>query len=400
MKMQESSVESGSTKSHGSNDCMRLDCSPIVVCSSHVSDVAIVPSQKQFPPVLTDRAGSVVVLKPHRPEGFRGDLVQPVGVRTGRRPQVDVERFPVLLVTHRNSRRGRVDVQQFGRNRFRGQWSEIRAVRLNPVQTVFRQKHDRIIHPAPSLRADDADRFRDPLKLPGGRVPLNGPQGATGGHQKRRIPAGNHCGRLRPHVSAEGQLERHSPAFVRDVASVGPVGVNPLPTRVDGVVGAAHKQPVPVNRPEGAVRRNLPLGRGQRRRRARLGISSGDARSRDGVDVLLPRDQEPGGSRHQRGSDPGNARRCDRHHIGDGAVIRRRVLRQARPASAPHPAGQIILSTDIHRPRSGIDLLPGAGLGAQAHPANDALQWEVEVFVRHVTIPSSPGGWLRPSCPA
>ena len=176
MKMQESSVESGSAQSHGSNDCMRLDCRPIIVCSSHVADVAIVPSQKQVPPMATDRPRGVVVLKPHRPEGLGTDFVQPVGIRTGRRPQVDVERFPVLLVSHRNRRRARVDVQQFGRNRFRGQGRQIRAVRLNRVQAVFGEEDDRVVHPAPGLGTDDADRFGDPLKLPGRRVPVHHPQ--------------------------------------------------------------------------------------------------------------------------------------------------------------------------------------------------------------------------------
>jgi hypothetical protein len=48
--------------------------------------------------MLADRARGVVVLKPHRPEGLGADFVEPVGIRTGRRPQVDMERFPVLLV--------------------------------------------------------------------------------------------------------------------------------------------------------------------------------------------------------------------------------------------------------------------------------------------------------------
>jgi hypothetical protein len=212
-----------------------------------------------------------------------------------------MKRFPVLLVTHGHRRGTRIHVQEFVGNRFRAEGFQTRAIGPHLVQAVFREEHDRIIHPAPRLGTDDPDRFRDPLQgTIGRRIPADDPQGPRGGTDQGGIPAADHRGRKWPYVGRKRQLERQSPSLITDVASVVPVRVIPLPGHVDRVVKPGQAQAVPVHRPEGAVGGNRPGGRHEGFRRRRLGVRSGDTRHRDLEDVLLPRNEEPGRCRHQR----------------------------------------------------------------------------------------------------
>ena len=88
-----------------------LDMLAVVVASSDLADVPVISRQKQFPPVLADHQGGMVVpLEPHRPERLGDRFVQPVSIRTGSGPKVDVKRPPFLVITQGNRGRRGEDV--------------------------------------------------------------------------------------------------------------------------------------------------------------------------------------------------------------------------------------------------------------------------------------------------
>lgn len=345
----------------------------------------------------------MVVLKPHRPERLRLDLVQPVRVGTRRRSQVDMKRRPVVFIPHRNRRRARVDVQQFVGNRILAQWRQIRAVRPHHVEAVFREKHDRIVHPAPSLRSDDPDRFGDPLKLTGRRVSLNRPQRSGARTDQDLILVGNHRRRQRTDVGRQRQLKRQCPALVGDVLPVIPVGVRPLPAHVDRVVLPGDAEPVPVDRSERAGGWNRAFRRRQRGHGPRLRIQPGDSRRRDGVNVLLAGDEEPRGRcrrgiGHRAGFDglderirqhaqnrtgPGRAGDVDRSEVNDRRPqLRADVLRESLPAAAPETPVEVVFQPRVHAPRGVIPLPPFPGR-AHRQPAIHTGCGKLEVFRRH-----------------
>jgi hypothetical protein len=206
---------------------------------------------------------------------------------------------------------------------------------------------------------------------------------------------GNHCRGKRPHVRGKGELEDQSPSLITDVLAVGPIGVHPLPAHVNRVVVAGQAHAIPVDRPEGAVGRNRSLSLGEGRRGAGLRVYAGDSGRGDREHVLLtgneksrrwrsaasgdraPFDQfdNPVHQHSQNGTGPGNAGDVDGRHVGNRRPeVGRNVLRQPGAASAPHPSGDVVLGADVDGPRSGIDLLPRAGLGAQGSPADDSFQ--------------------------
>lgn len=80
------------------NQHVRLDRLPVVVVATHAPQASIIAAQDQVVPVFADSTRRVVVLKPDRPERIRLQLVNPVRVAACRRSQVDVKRFPFLLV--------------------------------------------------------------------------------------------------------------------------------------------------------------------------------------------------------------------------------------------------------------------------------------------------------------
>lgn len=281
-----------------------------------------------------------------------------------------MERFPFDFVAQRNRRCFRVHVQQFVGNEVGTQRLKIRSVRLHLVQTVHRQEHDRIVHPAPRLGINDADRFRDSFQLPGCRVTTNHPQRSGCRTDQGSVPIGNQRRRRWPHVGTQCQLKHDRSAFVADVHRVIPVGVIAHPARVDRVVLPGDEQAVTIDRPERAVRGNRSRGCHKGLCGAhRLRVQLHQPRSAYRVDELLTRHQEPG-----RGASRSNCSVCDRlqasirqhaqnrlstagagdvhrHHVENRRTQRvRDELRQPLPTSATQPSGDVVLHAHVHAP--------------------------------------------------
>lgn len=355
--------------------------------------------------MATDSPRRMVIRESHRPEGFGGDFVEPVCVAATGSPQIDVKRRPVLFVADRNRRGAGDDVQQFVRHCIGRERRQVRAVRPDHVQPVFGQEHDRIVHPAPRLRADDPHRFRDPHQLPGRRIALHGPERSAGRTEQHRVLVRNQCRGQRTHIRPQRQLKRHGPAFVADMLAVVPVPIVPLLAGVNGVVAPGQEQPVPVHRSERAARRNRAGGFRQRADGRRLRVHLRDRRSPHGVDELLAGHEEPGrrrpgsgrgdrvpfhgadrriGHHHQDRARSRSTGDRNRQHVRDGRTeVGRDELRQARPASAAQAPGDVVFRPDVNRPRRRVGLLPCAVHRTHAAPADHTLHRKTQVLGLH-----------------
>lgn len=111
---------------------VRLDRRPVVVVAGDFTDVAVGTPEQQIAPVPTNDAGRMRVLKPHRPERFRGQLVHPVRVASACRSQVNMERRSVRVIAHRHNGRRDDDGLQFVGNHI-GQRLQARTVHLHLI---------------------------------------------------------------------------------------------------------------------------------------------------------------------------------------------------------------------------------------------------------------------------
>ena len=67
------------------NGNVRLNRGAVIVAATHMPNVAIVPRQQQFPFVLANHVGRVIVLKPHRPECLGHCFINPVRIASAAR---------------------------------------------------------------------------------------------------------------------------------------------------------------------------------------------------------------------------------------------------------------------------------------------------------------------------
>lgn len=165
---------------------------------------------------------------------------------------------PPFLVVAQGNRRGRsADVPEFIGNDVRGQGCQVRAIGVHAVEPVFREEHDCRVSLHPCFRADNAHLFGNPLQRPSrGRVALNHPQAPRREAEQVFIQAGNYGQGAGTDVRSQGQLERQRPLPVTGIHPEAEVAVHSLPAHVDGVVLPGKAQPVAVDRPERAIRRN------------------------------------------------------------------------------------------------------------------------------------------------
>lgn len=106
-------VESFGSQADWAKDDVRCNRGAVVVVSSDLADVAVRTSQKQLSFVLTDHAGRVIVLHPHRPERLRDRLVNPMRVTSACGSEVNVKRLSILLPPKRYGCGHEIHVSQF-----------------------------------------------------------------------------------------------------------------------------------------------------------------------------------------------------------------------------------------------------------------------------------------------
>jgi len=287
----------GLPEPEGADGDVRLNMLAVVIVSRDLANVAVASGQEQLSPVLADRQGGMAVpLEPHRPEGFGTVLIHPVGVRTRRGPEVDVERHHFLVPPQGSRRRRDVEAGEFLRNDVRSHRCQVRSVSVHRVEPEFRDEHDMGVCLHPGFRADDAYLFGNPSQRSARRrVALNHPQAPRRAAEHVVIQAGNQGGGPSSYVGSQAQLKRQCPLSIGGIRREVEVAINPLPAHVDRVVLPGEAQPVAVDGPEGAVRRNRSGHGSKILDLPRLGVKLRDAACRYGEDLLLACDQEAGG---------------------------------------------------------------------------------------------------------